>query len=55
MLAPNVKILPPICYILAATFTMLVFSDGILGAIACIGAVLVPNLVPNVKILALTG
>jgi len=52
---PNVRILPPMCNILAATFKMLVFNDGILGAIAYIGATLVPNPVPNVNILALTG
>ena len=34
---------------------MLVFSHGILGLIAYIGAVVVPNPVPNVKILALAG
>ena len=40
---------------LAANFKMLVFNDGILGAVVYIGAVVVPNPAPNVQILALAG
>ena len=55
MLAPNVKILPPNCDVMAGKFKMVVFNDGILGAVVYIGAVVVPNPAPNVTILSLTG
>ena len=55
MLAPNVKILPPNCDVMAGKFKMLVFNDGILRAIVYIGAVVVPNPAPNVTIPSLNG
>ena len=52
---PNVKILPPNCDVLAGKLEMLVFKDGMLGAVAHVGAYVVRNPVPYVIILALTA